>query len=134
MLSNSLNKLNSYIKKLNSKITTFWWLFFVLAASWTLQLINITRSSIWHDEGFTVMLIERFDFLEIIYRTGRDVHPPLHYLLLKPWAEFFGSSELALRSFSVVFMLAAIATAFFVLRRLFGEATARMSSVFLVLA
>ena len=77
------------IKKYSKKF----WLPGVLILSAALQFTNMSRSSIWHDEGFTAMLVKKFSYLEIIARTARDVHPPLYYLLLKPWTSLFGYSE-----------------------------------------
>lgn len=94
-----------------------------------LRFINLGKGSIWHDEGFTMMLVQR-DLGEIILRTGRDVHPPLHYLLLHFWIKLFGSSEVAARSLSVLFGVVTIAATFFLVRRLFGSSAARLAAVF----
>lgn len=40
---------------------------------------------------------------ELVRRTGKDVHPPLYYLLLRTWASFLGDSSTALRGLSVLF-------------------------------
>ncbi len=61
---------------------------------------NLTSRSVWFDESFSWRLIQ-FSYSEMIARTAQDVHPPLYYVLLKSWATVFGSSLVALRSFSV---------------------------------
>lgn len=69
---------------------------------------HITTRSLWFDEAFSWRLIQ-FPFEEMIARDASDVHPPLYYIILKGWAAVFGTSLLALRSFSAVFAVAAIA-------------------------
>ncbi|HSH31533.1 MAG TPA: glycosyltransferase family 39 protein [Candidatus Saccharimonadales bacterium] len=104
-----------------------------LALGVVVMFTNITKSSIWHDEGYTMMLIPKAP-LDILARTARDVHPPLHYLTLHYWTSLFGTSELAARSLSAVFMLGTIMVMFYLVKRLFGTAPARLAALFLALA
>lgn len=96
------------------------------------RLLSITKADIWHDEGYTMMLITHAP-LDIIERTARDVHPPLYYLAAHIWQSIFGMSELAVRSLSAVFGLATIALVYFLVRRLFSEGTARLAALFVAL-
>ncbi len=61
---------------------------------------QLTTRSIWFDEAFTWRLIQ-FPWDAVVARASQDVHPPLYYLVMKLWATVFGSSILALRSFSI---------------------------------
>lgn len=61
---------------------------------------HLTDRSLWFDEAFSWRLVQ-FPVTEMIQRDAADVHPPLYYILLKGWSTVFGSSLLALRSFSV---------------------------------
>ncbi|HSX15098.1 MAG TPA: glycosyltransferase family 39 protein [Candidatus Saccharimonadales bacterium] len=97
-----------------------------------LRFINISKASIWHDEGYTMMLAPQSP-AQIIARTARDVHPPLYYLSLHYWIRIFGVSELGARSLSAILMLAAIIVGFLLARELFGHRVARLSAVFLAL-
>ena len=63
---------------------------------------RLSARSVWFDEAFSWRLIQ-FPLGEMVARTARDNHPPLYFLLLKAWSGLFGSSELALRSLSVLF-------------------------------
>ncbi len=65
------------------------------------RLISLTKSSIWHDEGFSIMLALRSP-IEIWLGSARDVHPPLYYEMLHFWTEMFGKSVLAVRSLSLL--------------------------------
>lgn len=84
-----------------SRTCTFWLLVLILTVGILVRSYHITARSMWFDESFTARLIE-FPISELIARTAADVHPPLYYILVKYWAFIFGSSALALRSFSVM--------------------------------
>src|SRR5574344_1146518 len=73
----------------------------------TLGLTRITQGRIWFDEAFSEH-ITRHSFFDIARYTAVDVHPPLYYWALKVWRTFFGDSELALRSMSLIFLVLAI--------------------------
>jgi mannosyltransferase len=103
-----------------------------VAVGAAVRFANISQASIWHDEGYTLMLAPDGP-LEILARTARDVHPPLYYLALHYWLQAFGTSELAARSLSAVLMLGTIVVGYFLVKRLFDERTARLAAVFLTL-
>lgn len=81
--------------KLKPKLT--WLLLLSLAA--LLRWINIGQRSIWLDEAYSLNLAAQ-PAVQIINGAAMDVHPPLFHLLLSIWQHWFGSSEVALRSFS----------------------------------
>lgn len=60
---------------------------------------NITRSSVWFDESYTLFLM-RFNVDKIIYFASVDIHPPLYYLFLKLWVSVFGLNIFTTRLFS----------------------------------
>ena len=96
------------------------------------RLLHLTKADIWHDEGYTMMLID-YSPLEIVTRTMRDVHAPLYYLTAHFWQALFGDSEFAIRLLSTVFGLLTIVVMYFLLRRLFNEGVARLGSLFIAL-
>lgn len=96
------------------------------------RFINIAKASIWHDEGYTMMLAPQSPG-QIIARTARDVHPPLYYLSLHYWIHFFGTSELAARGFSAILMIGTIIVGFYLAKEIFGYQVARISAIFLAL-
>ena len=55
----------------------------------------------WRDEAFSWAIASRG--ARILPLTARDFNPPLYYLLLFAWMQVFGSSEIAMRSLSVLF-------------------------------
>lgn len=104
----------------------------VVAIGSILRFWNITKSSIWHDEGYTMMLAPN-GVLEILWRTGRDVHPPLYYIVLHYWMVLFGSSEVAARSLSAILMIACIPLAYLLVKRLYSESAARLAALFVAI-
>lgn len=95
-----------------------------------ITLINAPRAAIWFDEAFSAY-IAQFSFWDIARYTAYDVHPPFYYWLLKCWTLLFGTSDLALRSLSVLFGAAVIVVSFFLVRKLFGQKAASLSAFFL---
>jgi len=66
-----------------------------------LRAANLTRQSLWADEGNSVRVAERSLGL-VIAAARADIHPPGYYLLLWGWVKLFGQGEVAVRSLSVV--------------------------------
>lgn len=94
-----------------------------------LRLVGITRSSIWHDEGYTMWLLTN-NFIDIVKRDMRDVHPPGYYLMAKIWVSVFGDSVFAIRFFSLIFSVAIIYLVFSIVKRVFNEKAAFWSALF----
>ena len=107
-----------------------WYLIASAIVAATIRLIGITKADIWHDEGYTLMLIQH-EPLDIIARTARDFHPPLYYLLSHWWCGLFGTSELTIRSLSLICSVGVVILIYFIAKRLlFSEATARLAVIF----
>jgi len=68
------------------------------------RLIGI-RNSLNYDEIFSLQAANGSWQHTFQIAMGDRTHPPLHLLLLHVWTHLFGSSELAVRSMSVVFSL-----------------------------
>lgn len=98
-----------------------------------LGLGNITRWSIWFDEAFSEH-ITRHSFFDIARYTAQDVHPPLYYWVLKIWRSLFGSSELALRSLSLFFLLVAVIFAYILARKVFSRRAAIVTLLLLAIS
>ena len=76
-------------------------------SAFLLRLVALNQS-LWLDEGTTARVLQRYGFSQIIsVFSPHDFHPPLYYLFLKFWTNFFGYSEIALRMPSVLFSLGA---------------------------
>lgn len=58
--------------------------------------------SFWRDEAFTYLLAKQ-NILDLLILTAKDFNPPLYYLIVHFWVKLFGSSEISLRSISLLF-------------------------------
>ncbi|MEO7904691.1 MAG: glycosyltransferase family 39 protein, partial [Candidatus Saccharimonadales bacterium] len=120
------------MQKLATLFTTLpikWYLALITVVATGLRLISITKASIWHDEGYTMMLIQHGP-MDIIARTARDFHPPLYYLISHWWTLLFGNSELAIRSLSLLCGVGVVVLVYFIVKRLrFAEVTARLAAL-----
>lgn len=77
------------------------WLLLIVLAS-ALRLYGITRRSLWLDE-YTSIEISTRALLDILSGVGFNQHtPPLYYLVLHEWFQFFPVSEFSIRLFSLV--------------------------------
>ncbi|HEX7259425.1 MAG TPA: glycosyltransferase family 39 protein [Candidatus Saccharimonadia bacterium] len=102
---------------------------FLVLAGAAVRWWNLGKASIWHDEGFSIMMAQ-LPLSEILERTARDVHPPLYYMALHYWISVFGSSEVAVRSLSMVATLLIIPLTYCLVRRLWNERGAQLAAVF----
>ena len=90
------------------KITALLWAASV-AVFVALRIWSVWAPHLWGDELFNYSLSQG-SLISLLKRTGLDMaHPPLFYLLLKPWIYLAGSSMSGLRVFTVAISVAAIA-------------------------
>lgn len=80
-------------------------------------LLYLTQS-FWRDEAFSYFMAKK-SIIEIIFLTAKDFNPPLYYLILHFWMKVFGSSEIALRSLSIIFFWGTIYVAYLFLHDIF---------------
>ena len=93
-------------------------LFLALILTSAFEIYNLTKISLWHDEAFSALLI-KYDFGEMIYRIGLDVHPPFYYIVLRGWDSLFGNSLFSLRAFSVFFSILMVLAAYLLVKEAF---------------
>src|SRR3989338_11157664 len=78
---------------------------FIFLLAFLIRLIALNQS-LWLDEAVTANVVINYGFTDIISGfSPNDFHPPLYYLFMKLWTNFFGYSEIALRVPSVLFSL-----------------------------
>jgi mannosyltransferase len=80
----------------------------------------VTRSPLWLDEALSVN-IAHLPIGDIPAALRNDGHPPLYYLLLHGWMAVFGTGDVAVRSLSGLFSLAALPLAWVIGRRRGGR-------------
>lgn len=105
-------------------------IFFVLILGLGLRLISLNQS-FWIDEATSALTTKMslFDFFSK-FLPG-DFHPPLYYLALRAWAILFGTSEIALRSLSVLFGILAIYFVYRIGKELINREVGIIASLFL---
>lgn len=80
-------------------------------------LIFLTQT-FWRDEAFSYFMAKK-SLIEILFLTAKDFNPPLYYFVLHYWMKIFGSSEIALRSLSLIFFWGIVYVAFLFLKDIF---------------
>jgi hypothetical protein len=83
---------------------------------------RIIDGGFWIDEGLSVG-IAHHPFFDIPGLLNQDGSPPLYYLLLHVWISWFGDSEPATHTLSLLFALACIPAAWWAGATLFGRTT-----------
>ena len=92
------------------------------AVGFLMRWVSIDTRGLWLDESITVYQASQ-SIAGIIESLAGGVHPPLYHILIHFWMVAFGSSEVALRSFSVLVGVLAIPAAYWAGRRLYDRST-----------
>lgn len=79
-------------------------------------------ASFWRDEAFSY-LMAKLPLHSLLWSTAQDANPPLYYIVLKLWMFIFGSSEIALRSLSLLFFTATLYMAFLIMNEVYKLGT-----------
>ncbi|NLL79410.1 MAG: hypothetical protein GX234_06430 [Clostridiales bacterium] len=105
--------------KIDSRKKEYGLLFLLIAGAALVYLSLCFNNNIWTDEAFTIDLLRSCDsYSEAVWFTAGDVHPPLYYLILKPFTDLFGLHLFLLKALSIVPMLFTMALGMtFVYRR-----------------
>ena len=97
-----------------------WPLIGLIGAGAALRLVSLDTRSFWLDET-TAVRQATWPIPELIERMSDNVHPPLFHYLLHYWIRLFGSSEVAVRSFSVTWGILAIPLAYWAASVIYGR-------------
>lgn len=91
---------------------TAWLLYaYVLVVAAGLRLHMLGAVNYWFDETFSIRMAQ-FSILEMFDRCAQDTHPPLFFLMLKPWVCVMGTTAWSVRLFSMLWSVGAVAAAF----------------------
>lgn len=93
------------------------WIFGLALGALFLRLFQLGEWPFWHDEALTILLTQK-PIAELIAITASDVHPPLYFLLLKPFL-WGGQSEFGVRLLSALFGTASVLMLYLAGRDLF---------------
>jgi uncharacterized membrane protein len=73
----------------------------LLVAFFWLQIAAANNRSFWEDEALTGWLVSK-NFAGMINNLHVEFNPPLYWILVYFWGRVFGTSEMGLRSFSIL--------------------------------
>jgi uncharacterized membrane protein len=117
---------------LPKRIRPYLGLLLALAAGLGLRLVNISAEPYWGDEILSLDIATfSSSFSDMLrYVATVEFHPPLYYLILRPWTAIFGTAEAATRAISVIGGLGTITAAYVggrvLFRSVFGATVAAM--------
>lgn len=99
-------------------------LFFVLLVALGLRLVNLGAEPYWGDEVLSLGIIRHFESVAdlVRYVSLVEIHPPLYYITMHYWVEWFGEAEAATRSLSVIFSLGIVGLTYFMGKLMFRSA------------
>ena len=97
----------------------------ITAVAALLRLHAVGADGLSSDEAFSWRMVG-YPWGDLLRRAVADVHPPLYYLLLKPWLALAGDAPAALRGLSVVFGVLVIPLVYALVRE--GQRFARRAS------
>src|SRR5258708_22082891 len=103
---------------------------FVLIFGLILRLISLNQS-LWLDEATSASTIKMSLSTFFQKFAQGDFHPPLYYLTLRLWGSIFGTSEVALRSLSILFAVATIYVVYRIGRELISSKAGLIASLLL---
>ena len=111
----------------------------ILAIGLFVRLFDITRQSIWLDEGFSISAAR--DIFKLLQSSSPadftnnyvDKNPPFYFIILHFWMKLFGYSEFALRLPSVAFGFLSIIMVFKLGDLLFNKEAGLFASFFVSL-
>ncbi len=93
-----------------------------------LRLVRIERAEFWLDEACSALFASADGVGEVAAALARDVHPPLHALLLHVWGGAFGFGEGSLRAPSLLAGVALIGALPWVVRGAGGGGVAQLAA------
>ena len=107
-------------------------LFFLTVAAAGLRFLHLGARSLSLDEGYSVFLARTAAPVFRMNIWHGEFNMVLYYSLLRLWTQL-GTSELVIRSLSVLFAAATVPVVYFLGRRLFGRGTALIASLLLAI-
>ena len=108
-----------------------WWLTGIAAAGLALRIATINTRGLWLDEVVSLDQAGR-SLTGVIATQVGGVHPPLFHILMHFWIGAFGTGEVVVRTYAMLFGVAAIFAAFWAGRALFEQDRAGLISAAVV--
>jgi len=128
VLKKNLQNGSNIKKNLSSHIILGLILFLGIA----LRFYDLGAESYWIDEMSTV--VEGQQSIQQLLSSGRLDQPPAYYIPFHFWVQFFGTSEVGTRTFSVLIGVSSIIVIYILGRELFGDAIGLLSAFFMAIS
>ncbi len=110
--------MKSILKTLKRNELVIFLLIFVIATFFYMYKLGF--SDLWSDEIYTKSMLDG-SLPDFFAKFKNDLHPPLYYLGLRFFTDFFGLNVTTLRLFSVLGVLSTILLGYFAGQRIFGK-------------
>ncbi len=116
-----------------TRIAARWYVVWLVAfVALGLRLFQLGEWSLWHDEALSILLAQQ-PINELIAITAADVHPPLYFLLLKPFLTF-GQIEYSARILSVLCSAGVVVVIYYLGSDLFDARVGLVSALLMAFA
>lgn len=106
----------------------------IVLLAFVLRVARVGELRMWGDEAFSVYSAHRTLAAITFEGIENDPHPPLYYYLLHFYLPLAGSSELALRFFSVCFGVATIPLLYVIGKKMFDARVGILAAAFAAIA
>jgi mannosyltransferase len=112
-----------------SRVRVLAQLLLIVCTAVAVRAYAIGQQSLWSDELFSRYYADLFG-LKFLWTTGflHEDSPPLYYMAIAAWMGVFGTSEAAMRSFSLVASVAALLFVYLIGKELFGQRRAMLAA------
>ena len=130
-------KLLNLPSKNNNKISIYFWvlLILIILLGSFLRVFELSKQSIWNDEAYTIELVMKSSFTELLIGKKADPGiPPIYILFFKIWTDLFGYEKYIVRIPSVIFGIASIYVIFIFAKYLFDTKLALLSAFLLAIS
>ena len=96
-----------------------------------LRVYDLGTQSIWFDEASSIWA-SKMSLVQLVHAVATvEFSPPLYFVILHYWIALFGTSEVAVRSLSVLFGVLAIPVIYVLGRRLFNDEVGLVAALIL---
>lgn len=105
----------------------------ILALGLGIRLISLNQS-LWLDEAINVLATKNYSFFGMITQYAKgDFHPPAFFAISWFWNHIFGTSEIAIRTPSVIFGIATIFVVYLIGKKLASRKLGLLSALLLAI-
>jgi len=106
----------------------------VLILAGVLRIYNASHE-LWLDEALSYHFVTTRPVSDLLFSLPLiDPHPPLYYIVLEGWTRIAGTSEIALRTPSIVFGTLSVGAFYYLVNAVFDRPTALLSALLMAIS